>query len=193
MLQKTTVAITNSESTFVWEGYGLKLHIPENCLPSDVKQVTLTILASIAGHYNLPENSSLISGVYWFCYELLSCKLKKPVVLEIQHCAKPESASNLSFVRSSSNQNKLPYTFKHLEGGKFTSHSSYGILTADKFCGIAIVGPPNAKGYIASLFYLKHETVSWDIRFVVTLNTKLHRKVSLVIIFLHYRITIILI
>jgi hypothetical protein len=40
VLQKTTVTVTNSEYTytFVWEGYGLKLHIPENSLPSDMKQ-----------------------------------------------------------------------------------------------------------------------------------------------------------
>ena len=194
MLQKATVTVTNSKHTFVWEGYGLKLHIPENSLPSDVKQVTLTIMASIAGHYQFPKNSSPISGVYWFCYEpTLNCKLEKPVILEIQHCAKlSENASNLSFVRSSSNQDKLPYTFKHLEGGQFTSHSSYGNLKVNKFCGIAVIGPPKAKGYIASLFYLRHETVCWDIRFVMTLDTELHRKVSLVIIILHYRITIIL-
>ena len=62
VLQKTTVTVTNSECTFVWEGYGLKLHIPENSLPSDMKQITLTIVASIAGHYKFPENSSLFSG-----------------------------------------------------------------------------------------------------------------------------------
>ena len=48
----------------MWEGYGLKLHIPENSLPSDMKEITLTIIASIAGHYKFPENPSLFSGIY---------------------------------------------------------------------------------------------------------------------------------
>ena len=68
-------------------------------------------------------------GVYWFCYEPRNVKLqlKKPVKLEIQHCAKPDCTSDLSFVRASSNQEKLPYTFEHLKGGNFTSCSSYGL------------------------------------------------------------------
>ena len=191
VFQKTTMTITNSENPFPWEGYGLKLHIPENSLPSDVKQVTLTIMASIAGHYQFPENSSPKSGIYWFRFEpTLNCNLEKPVELEIQHCAKPENASKLSFVRSSS-KDKLPYTFKRLEGGDFPSHSSYGNIKLDKFCGIAVVGPPEANEYIASLFYLTHETVYRDIRFAVTLNTELHRKVSSVPLFLFMPIIII--
>ena len=164
----------------MWEGYGLKLLIPENSLPADVEQVTLTIMASVTGHYKFPENSSPISGVYWFIYEpALKYELEKPAILEIQHCAKPENSSNLSFVRSSSNRDKLLYTFKPLEGGQFTSNSSYGSLNVNRFCGIAVVGPSGAEEYIASLFYLRHERAYWDIHFVVTLDTEPHRRVSL--------------
>ena len=124
------------------------------------------------------------AGVYWFCFDSLNCQLqlKKPVRLEIQHCAKPAFASSLSFVRASSKQDRLPYTFKCLKGGDFTSCNCYGVLEVNKFCGIAAIGSPESTGYLASLFYLRHETVHRDIRFVVTLNTEIHRKVSLIII-----------
>ena len=120
-------------------------------------------------------------GVYWFCYEPLNLKLqlKKPVKLEIQHCAKSDYTASLSFVRASSNQEKLPYTFKCLTGGDFTSCSSYGTLEVNNFCGICIAGIlSRAKKYLARVFYLRHEIVYWDIRLAVILNTKIHRTVS---------------
>ena len=119
-------------------------------------------------------------GIYWFCYEPLNVKLqlKKPVKLEIQHCAKLDCTSSLSFVRASSSQEKLPYTFKCLKGGDFTSCSSYGTLEVNNFCGICITGESGAKRYLASVFYLKHETVYRDISIAVTLDDDAHRRVS---------------
>ena len=115
-------------------------------------------------------------GVYWFSLNVK--QLKKPVKLEIQHCAKPDCTSSLSFVRASTNQEKLPYTFEDLKGGNFTSCTSYGTLEVNKFCAIAIAGDSKAKRYLASLFYLRHKTVNWDIRLAVTANTEIHRTVS---------------
>ena len=119
-------------------------------------------------------------GVYWFCYEPLNVKLqlKKPVKLEIQHCAKPDCTSSLSFVRASSNQKKLPYTFKCLKGGDFTSCSSYGTLEVNNFCGICIAGVSGTKRYLASVFYRRHETVYQEISIAMISNDDAHRRVS---------------
>ena len=119
-------------------------------------------------------------GIYWFSYEPLNVKLqlKKPVKLEIQHCSKPHCTSGLSFVRASHNLEKLPYTFKCLKGGNFTSCSSYGTLEVNKFCGICIAGESRAKRYLASIFYLRHEIFYWSISIAVTLDDDAHRRVS---------------
>lgn len=169
------ITLTNSAQSFEWKGYGLKLHIEENSLPADIKQITLSIAASIAGHYEFPEfpkNSQPVSAVYWFSFEP-RCKLEKEVTVEMQHCA--TSITGLSFVRagSSSDHNTLAYTFYKLEGSRFTDHSSYGMIKLGKFCGIAITG--EAKCYSASLFYLTRTIAI----FAVTCNTEAHRTVSL--------------
>ena len=106
----------------------------------------------------------------------MKLQLKKPAKLEIQHCAKPDGTSSLSFVRASSKQEKLPYTFKCLKGGDFTSCS--GTLDVNNFCGICIAGVSGAKRYLARIFYLRHETVYRDIRLAMILNTEMHRTVS---------------
>ena len=61
----------------------------------------------------------------------MSCKLTKSLTLEIQHCALRDErvVSNLSFVFAKCSQRDLPYKFRQVEGGVFTTHSSYGIAS----------------------------------------------------------------
>ena len=175
---ETCIVVTNSAQFFEWEGYGLKLHFQENSLPKDIKQIAVSIKASTAGHYQLPENSNLVSGVYWFSCEP-KCKLEKQAALELEHCAKSENVSKLSFIGASSSQNKLPYTFSQIEGGQFNDRSSYGVLDLHKFCGKAVgQGGSDEKEYRASVLYLKHERPHQEICFTVTLNLSLHLTVS---------------
>lgn len=172
------LSITNAATTFKWGGYGLNLCIQENSLPVGTNQITLNIATSIAGRYEFPENCHLVSAVYWFRCEPL-CNFEKQVTVEIEHCAKSENVSKLSFVRAVSNQEKLPYTFQHLEGGQFMNHSSYGVLELSRLSGISVVQKYSEEKYYASLFYLSQESINRQIHFIVTLNTKVHLTVSL--------------
>ena len=72
------------------------------------------------------------------------------------------------------------YTFSQLKCGQFNSQSSYGFLELHKFCGKAVIQEGSEeKDYRASVFYLRRETLHWEIYFAVTLNTSPHLRVSL--------------
>ena len=62
---ETTVMVTSNQQNFYWNGYGLKLYIPEGSLPANMEYCTIKIMASLAGQYEFPENSHLVSAVYW--------------------------------------------------------------------------------------------------------------------------------
>ena len=178
------LTITNDAYEFVWEGYGLRLHIQKNSLPSGIEKITLTIVASIAGHYEFPKNSHLVSAVYWFRCDPWCKQFEKQITMEIQHCAKTDNATKLSFVRAVCTQEHLPYNFNHVAGGRFTSHSSYGVLKMSRFSGVSVIQSDSEyKEYYSRLFYFNQETIQRhiDIHFVVTLNTEVHHTVSLYI------------
>jgi hypothetical protein len=159
------------------------LNIPEGSLPEGVEQCTIKILASLAGQYEFPEESHLVSGVYW-----LRCdpkvKFVKSISLEIQHCAKAEAVSKLSFVRAVCTQEKLPYTFKRLNPVLSGSSSSYGLTTLQHFSGLAITQEGSQdREYNAQLYYQKPNiptnlVVTWNIDLVMTWNIDLHITVS---------------
>ena len=94
VLQATSVSVTQSAQLFHWKGYGLKLQIPQQALPSHLKTCTITITATLSGQYQFPENTELVSPVFWLKCEP-SCKFKVPLDLHIQHCALPDNSSCL--------------------------------------------------------------------------------------------------
>ncbi|XP_064384700.1 uncharacterized protein LOC135333630 isoform X1 [Halichondria panicea] len=172
----THVIITNSSQTFLWDGYGFKLHIPQNSLPPGVDQCRLDIKASVAGNYQFPNNLQLVSGVFWVRPHP-SGPFQQLLTVEIQHCAKMTSSTKLSFVRARCSQESLPYTFKQLEGrgSSFTEHSSYGSLELNQFSGLAVTGEDVERKYIASLYYFGSELHSREIHFIVNWNDEIHR------------------
>ena len=188
--EETTVVITNTPQTSSWKSFGLKLHVPEGSLPVDVKQCTINIKASLAGQYEFPEDSHLVSAVFWLRCEP-SCKFTKLITLEIQHCARPENFSKLSFVRALCSQENLPYTFRQQGGGCFTSSSSYGVLELKGFSGLAVVQEGSQdREYIAKLFYLNPTIFTYEIHLVMTWNVEAHLTVSDMCILLEIRIII---
>ena len=173
---ETSIVVTNNPQSFIWEGFGLKLHIPKGCLPVDMPQCIIHIQASLAGQYEFPENSHLVSAVFWLRCEP-RCKFIEALTLELDHCAKLEDIDlqKLHFVRALCSQKHLPYAFEKL-GGNF--NSSGGAIELNSFSGVAITQEGSEeREYCAMLFYLiiQHQLL---IHFVVTWNTKTHLKVS---------------
>lgn len=169
--------VTNNQQSFYWKGYGLKLYIPEGSLPAGVEQCTIKIMASLAGQYKFPEDSHLVSAMFWLRCEP-SVKFTKLLSLEIQHCAKAEDVSRLSFVRAVCTQEELPYTFKRLNPVS-SSSSSYGFIRLQRFSGLAITQEGSQdREYIAKLFYLNPNISTYEIHLVVTWNVEAHLTVS---------------
>ena len=135
MSASTTVIITDSKQSFTWKEYGLKLHVLDKCLPPGVDQCKITIMVSIAGQYDFPENCHPVSAIFWLRCEL-RCNFRKPVTLEVDHCAKRENTSKLHFVKAVCNQKNLPCTFRKLKEGIFNQNTSYGTVELHSFSGI---------------------------------------------------------
>ena len=179
-----TSVVVYASKPFQWEHLGLKLYIEEGSLPPGIDQCTINIKVSLAGQYEFPEKCYLVSAILWLRCETIvpssEFRFTKPVKVEIQHCAKLKNASKLSFVRAVCNQKDLPYVFKHVPKGSFSTHSAYGVIELYSFSGVAIVQKgSDDKEYCYSLYYLNQQgSIDSDIHFVVTLNTKVHLTVS---------------
>ena len=184
VLARTTIIVTNSPQTVVWEGYGFKLTIPQGSLPAGIDRCQLDIVASVAGQYKFPDNLQLVSGIFWVRPHPL-CRFQQQLTVEIQHCAKMTSSTKLSFVRACCSQKHLPYPFKVAEShASFSEHSSYGVLEINHFSGYGITaeiteGVAVERHYIASLYYFELSSSILRIHFVVTWNTDIHSEVGL--------------
>ena len=121
-----------------WEEYGLRIQVPEGAIsgPCDI-----AIKSIVAGQFEFPEGTDLVSAVYAIS---VSKRLTKPVKLDIQHCiaiTREEQGRFLSFVRAQCNQPQLPYQFELLDNaGTFPPHSDYGKIACDQFSCLCIVG-----------------------------------------------------
>ena len=171
LIAETSILVTNSEQLFSWDEYGLSLLIPENSLPDNLQQCSIHIKATIMGDYQLPQDTHLVSAIYWFkCVP--KCRFSQPLTLEIEHCSKPENASKLCFIRANS--------MGHPEAipGNFPSHSSYGFIELNSFCryGIGQIGIEDRQ-YCASSYYCDDPHNILKIYFNITWNTKVHNEV----------------
>ena len=178
--EMTVVVHSSHNQQITWPGYGLRLNISKGCLPAGMEQCTINIKASLAGQYEFPENSHLVSAIFWLRCEDVH-KFTKPITVEIQYCAKSENVTNLSFVRAVCSQEQLPYTFKQLPGGNFTSHSSYGVIELNSFSGVGATQEGSEdREYCSRLFYMPliQKSPNQEIDFVVSWNTEAHLTVS---------------
>ena len=170
----TVVTVTSSSQSFHWEGYGLKLKVPAQSLPSHINSCKITLMVSLSGLYQFPDNTELVSPVFW-----LRCKpqvqFEIPLSLEIEHCAPLENYSHLRMTRALCSQKDLPYLFKVIPGGgKFSRHSSYGVIGLNHFSGIAVGQEGSSdRRYVSSVFYMGPPRIR-DIHFTVTHDTSTH-------------------
>ena len=154
---------------FEWKGYGLKVHVLEESLPVGKVESRVNIEASISGQFQLPEDSDLLSPIFWISAPF---KFTKPVTLEIQHCALTEDGtvfSDLSFVSAKCSESEHPYIFKQLEGGVFPTHRSYGSIQLCHFSGIGITGRKRTpRSYCAYLYHTMKMRCDWRYYFIIT-------------------------
>jgi hypothetical protein len=172
---ESSVVVHSSQGQLV-EWNGLKLHIHTGSLPEGLQQCTIFIKASLAGEYEIPENTSLVSAFFWLRCEPL-CTFTKPITVEIQHCSTKQDLSKLKIVRAFCNQKPLPYKFKPLEGGRFDADTSYGTIEVTSFSGFGATEekPDSERLYYNQLFYRSnHSQQRHDIHIIYTWNTDAH-------------------
>ena len=154
-----------------WPGYGFYMEVPDGALPLGVTAISVAVKAILSGHYQLPENSQLISAIYWIS---ASEVFLKEVAVNIQHCAiirSEEECLKFRFIIAKCSQEKLPYKFKEKEG-VFNPHTQYATIKLKQFLMVGEVGPQGTEiRYTALKFYKQiPSTVNVEFKFVVVCN-----------------------
>lgn len=169
VIGETEFTVPVQGGSFEWRGYGLKLHVPEGNLQAGMTICRVHIRVSLRGQFQLPNGSNLLSPVFWIS---TPCKFLKPVTLEIQHCAPREDEtvlSDLSFVTARCSQEDLPYRFRFVDGGVFTTHSSYGSIQLSHFSGKGVVGRKRTpRSYCAHLYHTMKLIHDWRFYLAIT-------------------------
>ena len=184
--------------SYTWHGHGMRLHIPANALKPSASILTMSIQTSLSGQFQLPDDTELVSGVYWVAFPQ---RFYQPVTMEVQHCAyleHPDQLSSLFFITARCNQETLPYQFKPLPGGVFSTHSSYGAIELSHFSGVGVVrkkgkgkgkesekkgGEGEKKRYSAHTYYIPQAATTWLMHFTIVCDLELCLKVCIMI---HY-------
>ena len=186
MIGEAEFIVPTKGLSFEWRGYGLRLHIPKGSLPPGIGECRINIRVSLSGQFQLPEDSALFSPVFWIS---VPCKFSKPVTLEIQHCALREDEmvlSDLSFVSAKCSQRDLPYRFRQVDGGVFTTHSSYGSIQLSHFSGNAVTGRKSTpRSYCGHLYHTMKQVYDWRFYFIIAQDLDAKNTVQLMHIYIY--------
>ena len=160
-----------------WSDYGFNIEVPKGALPTGVT-ASIVIKAILKGHFELPENTKLVSALYWIsCSEVFL----KHVAVNIQHCAiisTEEECKKFGFIIAKCTQEKLPYKFTKREG-LFDLHTQYATVKLKRFSIVATSGPEDAQtSYLAMKYYRQINNIpTVEYSFVLVSNTEPHKKV----------------
>ena len=132
IIAEKSVQVTNEEQNIIWDGYGLRVHIPRGSLPKGRSHCQLKIGVAVSGEFQLPENGIPTSAVYWLSHDLQE-ELQNPITLEMQHCAANSALNGLCVARASTLSYNLPYKFEQIQGAVFTPNTCYGAIKLRNF------------------------------------------------------------
>ena len=198
ILGHTSFTYTGRAQSFEWVDHGFKIHFPENALPSDVDECRVHVTASLSGQFQFPEDTELVSGIYWIA---APHEFTKPITIDIQHCsARTVHPSSLTYIVAKCTQEDLPYKFNPLSGGVFAPSSRYGSISLTHFSGLGIASRSprrpslmqrlvrrrpqdeseiaDVKSYCARLYYRSRGILSWEVYFAIMWDLELHVAVS---------------
>ena len=155
-----------------WPGYGFYIEVPKDALSEGVT-ASVAVKVILGGQFKLPENSQLISAVYWISSSEV---FLKEVAVNIQHCAvirSEEQCSNFKFIIAKCSQKELPYTFRE-KAGVFNSNTQYATIKLKQFSMTGATAPTDTETLCTALMFYKerilhtlNETKHVDFHFVV--------------------------
>lgn len=161
-----------------WPGYGFYIEVPEGALsPGVTSSVAVKIILS--GQFMLPENSQLISPVYWISSTI---KFEKELAVNIQHCAvirNGEHCSKFKFIIARCSQKELPYRFREREG-LFNLHTQYAAIKLKQFSMIGEISPVDTEIRCIGFMYYKQQSsipLIADFQFLVVMDHEVYLKV----------------
>ena len=161
----------NKQQKLSWEGYGFHVTVPEGAVAIDIT-VHLAVKAILSGQFELPDNTCLVSAIYWVSASEI---FQEEVSIHLNHCAiigSEEEASNYKFILGKCSQKVLPYTFK-IKEGTFLPHSQLGTISVKQFSFFAAIfqglGKPQLK-YISHYYLKEVEPTKWEAMFLVTID-----------------------
>ena len=186
-LAENSLHVTNEEQHFVWDGYGLRLHIPHNSLPDGCSHCHLKITVSLSGNFQLPEDGVLVSAVYSFTHDLGDMELTNAVTLEMQHCASDNVLNDLCVLRARSTR----YVFEEVPGGCFAN--GYSVLKLNSFslfttflkrvCSFFSFSPPLFE-YCARVYYTNILQFSFRVEIFIIRNLEAIHMVCFITLYL---------
>ena len=172
---ETVLEITGSENQKIsWNGYGFHLSVPDGAVPSDVT-ISLAVKAITSGQFQLPDNTHLVSSIFWVSASQL---FDKEVSVHLEHCGiinSEEEASNYKFIVGRCSKKNLPYHFK-IRDAVFPPHSHLGTINVKQFSFLATVFRGlwgKSKCRYMSHCFIKRNTRKpprWECEFLVTQN-----------------------
>ena len=159
--------VGDKSQKLVWPGYGFYLEVPDGALSSGVT-ASVAVKVILAGQFQLPEGTQLISAIYWIS---ASEVFLKEVAVNIQHCAvirSEEEGSKFRFIIAKCSQKELPYRFREKEG-VFNKHTQYATIKLKQFSLVGEIASQDTELYYTTLHFYKQipSTVDVDFFFVV--------------------------
>ena len=144
--------VGNKSQKLKWPGFGFYLEVPDGAVP-EAETISVGVKAIMSGQFLLPEDSQLISTIYWIS---ASEVFLKEVSVNIQHCAvirSEKECSKFRFIIAKCTQKELPYTFRVREG-VFSPSTHYATIKLKQFSLVGEIAPLNTElRYTALKFY----------------------------------------
>ena len=134
--EKVFEVTAGSSEKYKWDSHGFQLIVPNGALPPGVT-ASVAVRSIVAGPFKFPENSELISAIYWISSTHV---FLKKVTVHLQHCAMintEEECSHFKIIIGKCSQDP-PYEFA-VKDGVFASNSKIASMSVTQFSNIAIV------------------------------------------------------
>ena len=169
IIDETEFVLTDEARSYELTDGGFKLEVPHGALPAKATPCRISVKASLSGRFEFPDNSELVSAVYWISSPK-NLRFSKPLTVHVQHCATVENKDDpdLSFVVAKCTQPDLPYKFKFLDGGVLSRYSPYGSIPVTHFSGFGIVSRKRkSQCYCARTYVANRGRDEWRVYFVI--------------------------
>ena len=172
--EKVFEVTAGSSEKYKWGSHGFQLTVPNGALTPGVTAF-VTVRSIVAGPFELPENSELISAVYWISSTHV---FKKKVTVHLQHCAiisTAEECRHLKIIIGKCSQDP-PYNFA-VKDGVFSPHSQFASMSVTQFSTFGVVmkwlvmvaQPSLQLQYASQVLYKQMSDTVWKIA-VVTIQ-----------------------